>query len=89
MLELAKDYLRLDGTDEDIILKHLIETAKQYVHNATNVTYSEDNHSYKMVVLLLVVRWYENRNLVGKNDDLDYTLSSMLLQISLGSDNNV
>lgn len=83
MLKLAKDYLRIDGTDEDIIITHLIETAKSYIKSATNIDYSEENHLYKMALLLLVVRWYENRNLVGKNDDLDYTISSILLQIEL------
>ncbi|MBM7598474.1 putative phage protein (predicted DNA packaging) [Virgibacillus halotolerans] len=86
MLELAKEYLRVDGNDEDLIIRSLIDTAKQYIKSATNVDYKEDNHAYKMVVLLLTTRWYENRNLVGKNDDLDYTISSMLLQIELDGD---
>lgn len=83
MLEMVKEYLRVDGNDDDYIIGHLIETAKSYVKSATNIAYDEDNHLYKMALLLLVVRWYENRNLVGKNDDLDYTISSILLQIEL------
>jgi uncharacterized phage protein (predicted DNA packaging) len=84
MLELVKEYLRLDGNDEDLILNHLIDSAKEYLKNATGVDFDEGNHNHKMVVLLLTTRWYENRNLIGKGgNDLDFTLSSMLLQIEL------
>lgn len=82
MIELAKEYLRVDGNDDDVLLNHLVESAKQYIYNATNIEYTEDSHSYKMAILLLVVRWYENRGM-EQPEELDYTLSSMLLQIEL------
>ncbi|MBP1967980.1 putative phage protein (predicted DNA packaging) [Virgibacillus natechei] len=82
MLELAKEYIRIDGSDEDLTIQMLIDTAKQYIKSATNVDFTENNHAYKMVVLLLVVRWYENRGM-EQADELDFTLSSMLLQIEL------
>lgn len=84
MLELTKQFLRLDAhyKHEDELLNHLIDTAKEYLKNATGKDFDEANHIHKQVVLLLVTSWYENRN-TAIAQELDRTLTSMLLQAGL------
>jgi len=88
MLDLTKQYLRIDGNFEDDTINFLITSAKSYFYNATGKQFDDKNNTHKMIVVLLATRWYENRNLVGSNDTLDYTLKSMLLQVDLEGDND-
>lgn len=84
MLSLTKQFLRLDEhyKFEDQLLQHLIDTAKEYLKNATGQEFVEKNNIHKQVVLLLVTSWYENRN-TAIAQELDRTLTSMLLQAGL------
>lgn len=84
MLSLVKQFLRLDEhyEHEDVLLNHLIETAKEYLHNATGQDFDKDIYIHKQIVLLLVTNWYENRN-TSIAQELDRTLTSMLLQAGL------
>lgn len=91
MLDLTKQFLRIDGNFEDDLINSLVLSAKTYLHNATGKQFDKENKTHEMIVLLLVTRWYENRNLIG-SDDLDYTLKSLILQADLEpteSDSNV
>jgi len=87
MLDLTKQYLRIDGNFEDETINFLITSAKSYFYNATGKKFDDENDTHKMIIVLLATRWYENRNLIG-SDDLDYTLKSMLLQVDLEGDND-
>lgn len=84
MLSLTKQFLRIDEHYEleDEMLEHLIDTAKEYLKNATGQEFDKDINIHKQVVLLLVTSWYENRN-TAIAQELDRTLTSMLLQAGL------
>jgi len=84
MIELTKQFLRIDKhyNHEDELLIHLIDTAKEYLKNATGQEFDEKINIHKQVVLLLVTNWYENRN-TAIAQELDRTLTSMLLQAGL------
>lgn len=84
MLALTKQFLRLDEhyKHEDELINHLIDTAKEYFKNATGKEFDEKNTIHRQVVLLLVTNWYENRN-TQVSQELDRTLTSMLLQSGL------
>ncbi|MCM3396788.1 head-tail connector protein [Oceanobacillus profundus] len=87
MLSLVKQFLRLDDhyKHEDELLNHLIETAKEYLKNATGQEFNEEINIHKQIVILLVTSWYENRN-TQIAQELDRTLTSMLLQAGLIGD---
>lgn len=87
MIALTKQFLRLDEhyKHEDGLLNHLIDTAKEYLKNATGKEFDEDSTIHKQIILLLVTNWYENRN-TAITHDLDRTLTSMLLQAGLIKD---
>lgn len=85
MLVLVKQFLRIDGqyNHEDDLLKHLISTAEEYIFNATGREFSDKSNIHRQILLLLVSNWYENRN-IAITQDLDRTLTSMLLQAGIG-----
>lgn len=84
MLALVKVNLRLDPhyDYEDDLLKHYIDTAKEYFKESTGHDFVEDNHIHKNIILLLATHWYENRN-IAITSDLDRTLTSMFLMAGL------
>lgn len=84
MLEEAKNYLRIDGSEEDIFLTSLIFAAKEFIKNSVGITLDETNELQKLAVFLLVSHWYENRQsvLIGSiSKDLEFSLSSILSQM--------
>jgi uncharacterized phage protein (predicted DNA packaging) len=83
MLEHVKQYLRIDGADDDSLLNSLILAAETFIKNATGKDVDELKDLHKLAVSLLVVHWYENREIVGKADKLAFSLDSILFQISL------
>lgn len=87
MLPLVKQYLRIDEQYdyEDVLFNHLIGTAKEYIKSATGKEFDQKLNVHKQILLLLVSNWYENRN-VAITQDLDRTLTSMLLQAGLIKD---
>lgn len=84
MLSLVKQFLRIDEhyDHEDELLNHLIDTAEEYLKNATGHKFDQKMNIHKQIVLLLVTSWYENRN-TAIAQELDRTLTSMLLQAGL------
>lgn len=75
-----KLYLRIDGTEEDILIQGLQLAAEEYMTNAgVNKDYTKE--LYKLAIKLLVSHWYENRSIVGKADKLAFSLDTMILQL--------
>jgi uncharacterized phage protein (predicted DNA packaging) len=85
MLDEVKAYLRIDGTEDDILLGSLIAAAESYIKNATGIDVDESNDLHKLAVSLLVVHWYENRQTVGNLNKIAFSLDSILMQIEYGS----
>lgn len=81
MLQAVKDFLRIDGTAEDISLGSLILASKMYIKNATGVIVDETNDLHKLAISLLVSHSYENRLPVGQNEKLAFSLDSILTQM--------
>ncbi|MCM3730066.1 head-tail connector protein [Fictibacillus nanhaiensis] len=89
MLEHVKEYLRIDGADDNSLLDSLILAAKTFIKNATGKDVDDLNDLHKLAVSLLVVHWFENRESVGKAYKLAYSLDSILFQISFESSDTV
>lgn len=83
-LEETKEYLRVDGDEEDNLIVSLINTAEEYLKNATGETFDSTNNLARLFCLVLVVDWYENRTLgAGKvGEAIRPVINSMLAQLN-------
>ncbi len=83
-LEEAKTYLRVDSSEEDDLIKSLIDAAEIYLKNATGRSFDDSNHIARLFCLTLVTDWYENRGLVvGKvGEEIRPVIESLLAQLN-------
>jgi len=79
----VKDYLRIeqDFTEEDTLLSSLLLASQNYILNATHKNADKTDELFKLSQMLLIGHWYENREVVGKADQLAFSLQSILQQI--------
>jgi len=75
-----KKYLRIDSEEEDTQIQALEAAAEEYLKNAGAVL-SETNELAKLAVKILCVHWYENREPVGKADELAFSLQHIITQL--------
>lgn len=82
-LEETKLWLRVDGTDEDMLLQTLTGAAEAYLQNAVEVEFDGTNQLAKLYCLVLCADWYENRDLIGAqpSDKVRFTVQSILAQL--------
>jgi uncharacterized phage protein (predicted DNA packaging) len=76
----AKLYLRIDGNDEDTLIQSIIAAADMFIENAVGAV-DKSSELYQLAVKLLVSHWYENREVIGKADNLSFSLESILYQL--------
>jgi len=84
-LEEIKKYIRVDYDEDDDLITTLQTAAEEYLINA-GIVNDYSNKLYKLVVLMLIAHWYENRRivLVGSiSKELEMTLSPIILQLQL------
>ena len=79
MLEEIKEYMKIDSNDEDILITSLIEAANNYLLNAGVKNF--DNSLYNLAIKMLVLHWYENREVVGNAGKLAFTLDNIITQL--------
>lgn len=64
-VDTIKAALRIDGNDDDTLIKGYIDTAKEYVANAViDAPASEpltSSRKYRLAVIILAQFWYSNR----------------------------
>ncbi|WIV10540.1 head-tail connector protein [Proteiniborus sp. MB09-C3] len=93
-LKTAKDFLRIDQDYrlEDELIQLLIDNAETYILDAVdNFDYTSERQmrKAKLLALVLINDWYENRELIqdGKlSDRVRLSIQSLLLQLQYGSD---
>ena len=94
-LEKAKQYCRIDGNDEDELLKILIENAKYYIEDAVDELNLENNKvksKAELLAAILVSDWYDNRSYMyskSESPNRRHGVQSLILQIkalSLGDE---
>ena len=81
MLQEVKNFVRVDGTDEDISLGSLISASKLFFKNTTGIVVDETNDLHELAIKLLVSNSYENRLPVGEGEKLAFSLDSILFQL--------
>ncbi|MEH7458517.1 head-tail connector protein [Bacillus sp. JJ1127] len=88
-LEEAKDYVRVDGNEEDMLIASFIKAAEQYIKNSTSKDVDLNSELAKLAARILISHWYEKREAVGKVEQLAFSLQSMLIQLQYcGGDSN-
>jgi uncharacterized phage protein (predicted DNA packaging) len=86
-LDEAKSWLRIDFSEDDVLLSSLISASETYLKNATGIEYDSSNHLAKLFCMVLISDWYENRELVGRaSDQVRPIINSILMQLTYGGD---
>jgi uncharacterized phage protein (predicted DNA packaging) len=78
-LEELKLFLRIDGSEDDMLLTLLMAGAKEYLANAG--VPESDGSLYKLAVMLYVALHYENRDPSVKIEKFNFALESIILQL--------
>lgn len=85
----TKTWLRVDGADEDTLIQTLISAAETYLLNATGNKFDNTYSLAKLLCLVLVAEWYENRQALGRmTDRIRPTVESMVAQLAHSYDLN-
>lgn len=87
-LEEAKNYLRIDYYDDDLLLQSLLVATMDYLRDAINdfdkkATKEKFIKRAKILACVLVQDWYDNRE-QKESKDLTYTARSLLTQLQVG-----
>ncbi|HDK7165937.1 TPA: phage gp6-like head-tail connector protein [Clostridium botulinum] len=88
-LDELKEYLRVEGEDEDTTLSSLLLAAKSYIKNGTGleedmIKSDEIKELYNLCLKILISHWYENRVIetTGPNfHKLSFSVDSILIQL--------
>lgn len=81
--------LELDYLEEDDILQLLLDNAEGYLYNSIDnfeLILNENNTRFinkcKLIMMVLVTDWYENRDFTGKpSEKVRYTIQSIIAQL--------
>lgn len=74
----AKEWLRIDGNEEDLSIQMLINGAEYKLKEGTGVTYDSTNDLAKIFCLKCIVDWYENRLPVNVIDHMGISMITIL-----------
>jgi uncharacterized phage protein (predicted DNA packaging) len=87
----AKSFLRIDDTNEDILINSLILMSEEYLKNATGQSFNSTDQLAKLFCLVLVSDWFENRTMTSTSqsrnttsqpsEKIRHTIQSILLQL--------
>lgn len=85
-LEDIKEYLRVDGDDEDKLISTMIEAGKEYIRSAVG-EYDDTDKTANILLAAIVQNMYDNRELMQSDQQvkkrIEYTFQSMILQLRL------
>ena len=81
MLEEIKEYRKIDEDYDDFLIQTLIISAEKYLYNAgVKETYS--NELYCLAIKMLVLHWYDNREIIGEAKKLAFSLDNIITQLT-------
>ena len=75
----VKEYLRIDGNDDDALIGLLIKAAIEFLSNAG--VPEQESALYKVAVMLYVTLQYENRDPGQKIEKFNAVFQSIILQL--------
>ena len=82
MLEEIKNYMRIDEDYDNNLINSLIEAANLYMLNAG--VKNTENDLYRLAIKMLVLHWYENRDIVligSISKNLEFTMKNIITQL--------
>lgn len=86
-VEEAKEYLRLDGNEEDLFVEQLIQASDIYIEKMVGISYKSDEKLFKLSTLLqkkLIADMYEIRSTeIPKDMKQDRIVTSILNVLEL------
>ena len=84
-IEEVKDYLRVDGDDDDNIIRIMMEASKEYIISAVG-EYDEEDKTANLFCAI-VQNMYDNRELmqsdIQQRKAIEYTFKSIILQLQM------
>ncbi len=85
-LEQAREFLRIDGTDNDNIIRALLEAIPSYIEITTGMTFSQQNTEplTNTVSRFILQLWYNAEQ--SESEKLQRTIDSLLKAITLKAD---
>lgn len=76
-----KEFLRIDGDDQDLVLKGYQEAAEEYLRGA-GVKVGYENKLYKIVITIIVATMIESPDLMKQNTAAgNISLSALVVQL--------
>ena len=85
-IEQVKDYLRVDGDDDDNIIRTMMEASKEYIVSAVG-EYDETDKTANLLFCAIVQNMYDNRELMQSDRQqrkaIEYTFKSIILQLQM------
>ena len=85
-LEDIKNYLRIDGDEEDGLLRTMIDAGKEFIRSAVG-EYDDTDSTAQVLLAAVVQNMYDNRELMQSEQQakkrIEYTFQSMILQLRM------
>ena len=85
-LEDIKSYLRIDGDEEDGLLRTMIDAGKEFIRSAVG-EYDDTDSTAQVLLAAVVQNMYDNRELMQSEQQvkkrIEYTFQSMILQLQM------
>ena len=85
-IETVKDYLRVDGDDDDGLISLMMETAKEYIVSAVG-EYDEEDKTANLLFCAIVQNLYDNSEImqsdIQQRKAIEYTFKSIILQLQM------
>ena len=85
-LEDIKSYLRIDGDEEDDLLRTMIDAGKEFIRSAVG-EYDDTDSTAQILLAAVVQNMYDNRELMQSEQQvkkrIEYTFQSMILQLQM------
>lgn len=85
ILNLVKQYLRIDFDDDDDILRLFIDEAKQYILDTSGSEFNAENINHKLLLLAVVKDFYDDRGSMADKPihGHKYLISSIIMREQL------
>ena len=80
ILYTIKEYLRIDEDFEDALIETLIKSAETYLSNS-GVSISYEVELYSLAIKMIVLHWYENREVIGIGNKVPFGLDNIIFQL--------
>ena len=82
-LAAVKQYMRIDGTEDDAIIASLYQAAALYLTNAGVSRPAKDAELYDLALWSLTLYYYDHRDAVGSESGIPNGLRPILNQLKL------